>query len=162
MINAIYLYRISRWLYLHHIPILPKLIMLLIFLCYNCSIPYKTRIGKGSAFSHGGMGVLINSAVEIGQQCRIGNNVSIVGQGPYKFVPKIGNQVFIGAGAVIQGPVIIEDHVIIAPNSVVNRSVHSYAIVAGVPAKVIGDTRKLNYDIFKNETFDSTIKHFIE
>lgn len=162
MINAIHWYRISRWLYLHHIPILPKLIMLLIFLCYNCSVPYKATIGKGSFFNHGGMGVLINSGVKIGRNCKIGNNVSIVGQGPYSHVPDLGNNVFIGPGAVIQGPVIIEDHVIIAPNSVVNKSVHSYSIVAGIPAKVIGDTRKLNYDIFKDESFDSTLKTFIE
>jgi serine O-acetyltransferase len=72
-----------------------------------------------------------------------------VGQGPYKNAPIIGNHVYIGPGAVIQGPVVIDDNVIIAPNCVVTKSVPQYAIVAGVPAKIIGDVRKLDYDIFK-------------
>ena len=36
MINAVHFYRIARWLYLHHIPILPKFIQLAIFMVYNC------------------------------------------------------------------------------------------------------------------------------
>lgn len=47
MLNAISFYRVSRWLYLHHIPVLPKLITLLIFLIYNSKIPYQAKIGRG-------------------------------------------------------------------------------------------------------------------
>lgn len=96
MINAIHFYRIARWLYLHHIPILPKFIQLVIFIVYNCNIPYKANIGKGSFFNHAGMGVLINPHVSIGENTKIGNNCSIVGQGPYKNAPIIGNHVYIG------------------------------------------------------------------
>lgn len=148
MINAIRLYRIARWLYLHHIPFLPKLLQLITFLMYNCSVSYKMSIGRGSFFNHAGIGVLINPKVVIGKNCKIGNNVSIVGQGPYKECPRIGNNVYIGSGVVIQGPVIIEDNVIIAPNAVVNKSVHTNMIVGGIPAKIIGDVTKLDYDIF--------------
>lgn len=91
MINAIRLYRIARWLYLHHIPFLPKLLQLITFLMYNCSVSYKMSIGRGSFFNHAGIGVLINPKVVIGKNCKIGNNVSIVGQGPYKECPRIGN-----------------------------------------------------------------------
>ena len=77
----------------------------------------------------------------------------IVGQGPYKNVAKIGNNVWIGPNVTIQGPVIIEDGVIIAPGSVVNKSVPLNAIVAGVPAKIIGYTTELEYDIMKNECY---------
>lgn len=162
MLNAIYIYRISHWLYVHHIPLLPKIFQLLIFLVYNCSIPYKCQIGKGSFFNHGGIGVLFNSGVVIGEDCKIGNNASIVGQGPYSHVPRLGNKVYVGPGAVIQGPVIVEDYVIIAPNAVVTQSVPAYMIVAGVPARIIGDSRKLNYDIFKNESFDEGIKEYMK
>lgn len=61
MLNAISFYRVSRWLYLHHIPVLPKLITLLIFLIYNSKIPYQAKIGRGSTFGYGGMGVVIHS-----------------------------------------------------------------------------------------------------
>ena len=162
MINAIRFYRIARWLYLHHIPLFPKLFQLLIFLMYNCNIPYKCNIGKGSFFNHGGIGVLINSKVIIGNGSKIGNNVSIVGQGPYKTAPRIGNHVYIGPGAIIQGPVIVDDNVIIAPNSVVTKSVPQYAIVAGIPAKIIGDVRKLEYDIFKNESWKEGTKEYLK
>lgn len=151
MINAIYFYRIARWLYLCKIPLLPKIITLFIFLIYNSKIPFKAQIGKGTFFVYGGIGNLVNEDSKIGNNCSIGVGVKIVGKGPYKKGPIIGNNVFIGPGAVIQGPVIIEDFVIIAPNAVVTKSIHAYSIVAGVPAKIIGDARNLDFDIFKNE-----------
>ena len=61
MLNVIVFYRISRWLYLHHIPFLPKLVTLLIFLIYNSKIPYQAKIGKGTKFGYGGMGVVVHS-----------------------------------------------------------------------------------------------------
>ena len=76
--------------------------------------------------------------------------------------PIIGNRVYIGPGAVIQGPVIVDDNVIIAPNSVVTKSVPQYAIVAGIPAKIIGDVRKLEYDIFKNESWKEDTKEYLK
>ena len=161
MINAIKFYYLERWLYLHHVPFLPKVIELIIFCMYNCHVSYKCEIGKGTIFNHAGIGVLLNDNVKMGHNCKIGNNVSIVGQGPYKNAPQIGNHVYIGPGAVIQGPVIIEDNVIIAPNAVVNKSVHAYMIVGGIPAKIIGDTRKLDYDIFKNESWKEERKPFV-
>ena len=35
---------------------------------YNCNIPYKANIGKGSFFNHAGMGVLVNPHVSIGEK----------------------------------------------------------------------------------------------
>ncbi len=46
MFNAIFFYRISRWCFILHIPFIPKLIALLIFLIYNSKIPYQASIGK--------------------------------------------------------------------------------------------------------------------
>lgn len=158
MLNAIFFYRIAHWFYIHHIPLFPKLFQLLIFLCYNCSVPSKVKIGKGTRFSHGGIGVLINPSVEIGDNCTIGTNCSIVGQTPYNHTPVIKNNVYISPGAVIQGPVVIGNNVIIGANAVVNKSVPDYAIVAGVPAKIIGDSRKLGYEIAKTPATDNTIK----
>lgn len=45
MLNAVRLYRVAHWLYLRHIPFLPKLIQLLIFVTYNCSVSYKMEVG---------------------------------------------------------------------------------------------------------------------
>lgn len=153
MYNAIHLYRLARFFYEKKIPVIPKLITLVIFIIYSSKISYKTKIGKGSFFVYGGIGVLVNESAEIGENCSIGVNSMIVGKSPYENAPKIGNRVFIGPGSVIVGPVIVEDNCIIAPNAVLTKSVREGSIVAGNPAKIIGNVRTLEYDIFKNETF---------
>jgi serine O-acetyltransferase len=161
MISAIKLYRLARWLYLHHIPLLPKFIQFVILLVYACHIPYKAKIGKGTRLAHGGLGVTILHRCEIDENCVIGYKCSIVGQTPYTNNAKIGNNVWIAPGAVIQGPVIIEDNVIIGANAVVNKSVRAYSIVGGILAKVIGDVRKLGYDYFHNQSTDLSYRPFI-
>ncbi len=162
MINVIYLYRLARFLYLKKIPVFPKIIQGIIFLFYNCHISYKAKIGKKTYFLHKGMASLILDYVEIGDNCRIGMNVMITGKTPYKKVAKIGNNVWIGPGAIISGPVIIEDNVIIAPNSMLLKSVPKNKIVAGNPAKIIGDVSELEYDIFKNMDFNEGLMPFLE
>lgn len=152
MPNAIFFYRISRWLYLKKIPLLPKIIQLMVFVIYNCKVPYKCSIGKGSFLVVKGIGVCIHDNAIIGDGCRIGIGCKIVGKGPFKEVARIGNNVFIGPGAVIVGPVIIEDNVIIGANSVVTKSVPKGAIVGGIPAKILGDSASLNYNILDNQS----------
>ena len=80
---------------MHHIPVLPKLITLLIFLIYNSKIPYQAKIGRGSTFGYGGiqakigrgstfgyggMGVVIHSKSIIGVNCTICQQVTIGGR----------------------------------------------------------------------------------
>lgn len=79
MLNAIYFYRISRWLYAHHIPVLPKIITLLIFLIYNSKIPYQAEIGEGTLFGYGGIGVVLHTKSVIGKYCTIGQQVTVGG-----------------------------------------------------------------------------------
>lgn len=79
MLNAIFFYRISRWLYLHHVPFLPKLITLIIFLIYNSKVPYQAEIGKGTRLGYGGVGVIIHSKAKIGLYCSVGQQVTIGG-----------------------------------------------------------------------------------
>ena len=78
MLNAIF-YRISHWLYIHHIPLVPKLLTLLIFLIYNSKVPYQAKIGKGTILGYGGIGVVIHSNTTIGSGCVIGPNVTLGG-----------------------------------------------------------------------------------
>ncbi len=161
MLNLVFWYRIANWMFRHHIPFIPKLLKLLMFLCYASSIPPSCKIGKGTFFNHGGFAILLNPDVKIGENCKIGNSVSIVGQGPYRHAPQLGNRVFVGPSAIIQGPVIVEDNVIIAPNAVVNKSVPKNAIVAGVPATIIGWSDKLDYNIFNDEDWKDGYKPFL-
>lgn len=147
MLNAIVFYRISRWLYLHHIPFLPKLVTLLIFLIYNSKIPYQAKIGKGTKFGYGGMGVVVHSKAVIGDNCSIGQQVTIGGgNNRYPGLPKIGNNVRISKGAIVFGGITIGNNVTVGANAVVTKPVPDNAIVAGVPAKILR---------FKDENGDS-------
>lgn len=138
MLNAIYFYRISRWLYLHHVPVLPKLITLLIFLMYNSKVPYQANIGKGTKLGYGGVGVIIHSKSVIGSYCMIGQHVTIGGgNSKYPGLPVIGNHVHISHGAIVFGGITIGDNVTIGANAVVNKPVPDNAVVAGVPARIL-------------------------
>ncbi|MDE6140035.1 MAG: serine acetyltransferase [Alistipes sp.] len=137
MLNAMFFYRISRWCYLHHIPVVPKLITLLIFLIYNSKVPYQAKIGCGTKFGYGGIGVVIHSESIIGDNCSIGQQVTVGGNSRYPGVPVIGDNVHIHKGAIVFGGITIGNNVAIGANAVVNRPVPDNAVVAGVPAKVL-------------------------
>ncbi|MCM0647410.1 serine O-acetyltransferase [Clostridium swellfunianum] len=137
MLNAIVFYRFARKLYLFNIPLLPKLIKLIIFLLYNSSIPYEVRIGRGTKFGYGGIGVVIHKKAVIGDNCTISQNVTIGGRSGLTELPIIGNNVYIGAGAVILGNVKIGNNVVIGANAVVIKDIPDNAVAVGVPAKVI-------------------------
>lgn len=151
--NAISLYRIARWLYLHKIPVFPKLIQVLIFYMYNTKITPDTEIGKGTYMVCRGVSSVLIPGCKIGNNCTLGLRLSIVRLFPYKNVANIGDNVWIGPNVVISGPVIIEDDVIIAANSFVNKSIPSGAIVAGCPAKIIGWKKDLKYNIEENPKY---------
>lgn len=150
MPNLVTLYRISRWFYLKNIFIIPKVIQLMIFILYNCKVSAKCQIGTGSFFVVKGVGVVLHDRTVIGNNCSIGIGCRTVGKGPYKEVPRIGDRVFIGPGAVLLGPIIVGDDAIIGANSVVIKSIPEGAIVGGIPATIIGWVKDINYDIHDN------------
>lgn len=122
---------------MHHIPVLPKLITLLIFLIYNSKIPYQAKIGRGSTFGYGGMGVVIHSKSIIGVNCTICQQVSIGGNSRFPEVPVIGNNVYIAKGSIVMGGITIGNNVTIGANAVVTKPIPDNAIVAGVPTKIL-------------------------
>ena len=116
---------------------LPKLIKLLIFLLYNSSIPYQAKIGAGTKFAYGGIGVIIHKKAIIGQNCMIGSNVTVGGRSGKQEVPIIGSNVYLATGSKVLGDIEIGDHATIGANAVVIKNVPSYGVAAGVPAKII-------------------------
>ena len=138
MLNAIFFYRISRWCYLHHIPVIPKLVTLLIFLIYNSKVPPTAQIGKGTKLSYGGLGVVIHKNAVIGDNCTIGQQVTLGGgNNRYPGVPVIGNNVYIGKGAAVIGGFKVGDNVTIGVNAVVTKPLPDGAVAAGVPARIL-------------------------
>jgi len=159
--NAIVFYRIMRYLHTKKIPILPKFVQLIIFLLYNSKITGDTDIGKNSYFVCNGIATVLIPGTIIGNNCVLGLRFSTVRKFPYKEVPKLGNNVWCGPNVVIAGPVIIEDNVIIAANSFVDKSVPSGAIVAGCPARIIGWRNELDYKIETNPKYKEGIADFM-
>lgn len=92
--------------------------------------------GKGLNLYHSN--VVINPAVRAGDRCSLHGANCIGNNGLSQGVPKLGNDVDIGYGAVIIGDITIADGVKIGANAVVNRSVTAAGCtVAGVPARVV-------------------------
>lgn len=150
MVDLIILYRIANWCYRHHIPLIPSIIRLFMFIGHGSRVPAHTRIGKGTRFTARGMGVIMNGDEIIGENCQIGHHVKMLRKNPYKECAHVGNNVYISSGAVLMGPVKIGDNVIIGANAVVTKSVPANCIVGGIPAKILGSTENLNYNLFDN------------
>lgn len=129
-----FLYYLSNRLYRWHVPLLPRLIMLLIRLLWASFIPYQTQIGPNVSFGHG-MGIVIARPAKIGARCKIRHQVTISDSGNGSAV--IGDDVRIGAGAKIIGGVKIGDRAVIGANAVVVHDVPDDATVVGIPARVV-------------------------
>lgn len=143
--KAITLHRISNRLYKIGIPVIPYILYRLIYLINNCHIHYSTEIGRNTVVAYGGVAVVIHKKAIIGENCMIESCVTIGGKSNHKNLPVIGDNVFIGTGAKILGDIKIGNNVIVGANAVVVKSVPDNCIVAGIPAKII----KTNIDINK-------------
>lgn len=93
--------------------------------------------GKGLTIYHVGS-VVVNANARIGENCRLHGANCIGNNGKTEDVPRIGNNVDIGYGAVIIGGIEIADDVVIGANAVVNKSITvPGSVVVGVPGRVI-------------------------
>lgn len=134
------------------IPIIPLLLnKLFIRLLFGCQIGTGTKVGKNLHLGYGGLGVVIHERAVIGDNVRIGTNVTIGGTTKKWDVPVIGNNTMISTGAKILGPITIGSNCVIGANAVVLESIPDNCVAVGVPAKVI----KENIDILDYRTVDS-------
>jgi serine O-acetyltransferase len=106
-------------------------------LLLHVDISQRCRIGP--AFHLGHPFTILIGPTTIGSNCSVTHNVTIgfglgaTGRG----FPVIGNDVWIGPGATLTGPITVGDGAVIAAGAVVSRDVPSRALVAGNPARVV-------------------------
>jgi serine O-acetyltransferase len=137
--NAITVYRFGRWCHLRRIPLVPRLVHYVIFTFYNSYVPAAAEIGPGTLLLCGGMGVVVHPGTRIGRNVMIGTQVTFGGRGGQgrTGLPVVEDNVRIGAGTRILGPIRVGEGALIGPNSVVIDDVPARSIVAGIPAKVL-------------------------
>jgi len=105
-----------------------------------------TDIGPGLYIGHFGT-IIISGGCRIGANCNLSQGVTlgVKAGGSHPGFPVIGNNVYIGPGAKIIGGITIGDNCVIGANSVVTKDFPPNSVIAGVPAKVIGDSSALKY-----------------
>ena len=134
---AIELYRLSHKLYKKRWIRTANFIRGINNFLHNSYIPYTAEIGDETVFAYGGIGVVLHSKAVIGKNCMIGQNITIGGRTGHGSAPVIGDNVYIAAGSRVLGGIKIGNDVIIGANAVVIKDVADGCVVAGVPAKVI-------------------------
>ncbi len=142
-IKAILLHRIAHFFWKIKMPFVPRYLSEMTRELTGIEIHPGAEIGKDFFIDHGG-------AVVIGETAKIGDNVTIY-QGvvlggtmtdPVKRHPTLGNNIVVGTGAKLLGPITIGDNVKIGANSVVVMDVPPNSVVVGVPGKIISQEGK--------------------
>lgn len=133
-VQAFIWYKIAHFLYNIKLKILAELIMYCVRNTLNIEIHPAAKIGKRFFIDHGS-GVVIGETSEIGDDVLIFHGVTLGGTGKHrgKRHPTIKNNVTIGAGAKILGPVVIGENSKIGANSVVVKDVPPNCTCVGVP-----------------------------
>ncbi len=149
-VQAMLFYRLAHRLWLLKLKWLARFISMLARWFTGIEIHPAAKIGNRFFIDHG-MGVVIGETAEIGDDCTLYHGVTLGGTSWQKGKrhPTLGNNVVIGAGAKILGPITLGNNVRVGSNSVVVKSVEDSRTVVGVPARVLKDKNA------KSDHFDS-------
>lgn len=124
-----------------------KLASLVNFVVFSIEVPAQLPIGPGLVIPHS-FGTIIGAGyvgcnVTIYQQVTFGAKLADFQFDPAKR-PHVHDGAVVTSGAKVLGPVRIGENAIVGANAVVLKDVPDYAVVGGVPAKVLGDRRTLD------------------
>lgn len=138
-LHAIILHRLTHPLYQLGIPVLPRFISQINRFLTGVEIHPGAKIGPGFFIDHG-MGVVVGETAEIGKNCILFHNVTLGGTGKHrgKRHPTLKDNVYVGCGATILGPVLVGENVRIGAASVIiMKDVPANATVVGAPGRVV-------------------------
>ena len=147
-LHALWLHRLAHFLWRHKLRLFGRLLSQLNRFLTGIEIHPGARIGRRFFIDHGS-GVVIGETAEIGDDVLLYQGVVLGGTTleKKKRHPTIGNNVVIGAAAILLGSITVGDGAQIGANSVVVNSVPPGATVVGVPGRVVEDRRKPVLDL---------------
>ncbi len=137
-VHAMLFHRMNHWLWRHGFKWLARLQAHVARWFTGIEIHPGATIGRRFFIDHG-MGVVIGETAEIGDDCTLYHGVTLGGtswkQG--KRHPTLGNNVVVGAGAKVLGPLQLGDNVRVGSNAVVVKDVPEGATVVGIPGRIV-------------------------
>lgn len=151
-VHSLIMYRISHFFYTKKRFFLARAISQLSRFFTGIEIHPGAKIGMGTLIDHGS-GVVIGETTIIGDRVTIYQGATIGATGndkEFKRHPTLGDDIVVGSGAKILGPVNIGDYCKIGANSVVLRDMPSNSTAVGIPAKIKYNTSDVNKEDIDN------------
>ncbi len=137
--QAVVFHRMAHWCKRHGIPALGPFLARVGLLLTGADLSPRARIGPGLRISHG-VGLVVGGWATIGSGALLLHGVTIgsPSEGRIDQMPTIGDNAFLGAGAVLIGAITVGDDVLVGPNAVVMRDLPDGARVAAPEPEVRG------------------------
>ena len=145
-VKAVFFHQIAHFFCVAKFDLFARIISQFSRFLTGIEIHPKAKIGKNLFIDHG-MGVVIGETSEIGDNVTIYHMVTLGGISPsidsdsqrdVKRHPTLKNNVVVGSGAQVLGPVIVGENAKIGANAVVTKDVPENAVMVGIPAKNVG------------------------
>lgn len=137
-LHAVMWHRLSHWLWRNHLYLLGRFSSHIARWLTGIEIHPGAKLGRRLVIDHG-MGVVIGETAEIGDDCYLYHQVTlgVARTSGGKRHPTVGNNVIIGAGAKVLGPIHVGDNARVGANSVVLDNVPNDTSVVGMPARPV-------------------------
>ena len=145
-VKAVLFHRIAHFFCVAKFDLIARIISQFSRFLTGIEIHPKAKIGKNLFIDHG-MGVVIGETSDIGDNVTIYHAVTLGGISPsidsneqrnVKRHPTLKNNVVVGSGAQVLGPIIVGENAKIGANAVVTKDVPENAVMVGIPAKNVG------------------------
>ena len=145
-VKAVFFHRIANFFSIAKLDLIARIISQFSRFLTGIEIHPKAKIGENLFIDHG-MGVVIGETSEIGNNVTIYHMVTLGGTSPSinsddqrdsKRHPTLMNNVVVGSGAQVLGPVVVGKNAKIGANAVVTKDVPENAVMVGIPAKNVG------------------------
>ena len=147
-VKAVFFHQVAHFFSVAKFDLIARMISQFSRFLTGIEIHPKSKIGKNLFIDHG-MGVVIGETSDIGDNVTIYHSVTLGGISPsidsdsqrnVKRHPTLKDNVVVGSGAQVLGPIVVGKNAKIGANAVVTKDVPENAVMVGIPAKNVGTT----------------------